>query len=137
MAQQVNNDALAQAYKHCISLEQKLRDELKQQNFYHADVRKVRAELRLAYEGLLFCDYAGAQVKSVARFGTSCVIRSFCANRTGKWNPLCGNLSSIARSRSFGAESEQLPQQARKAENLCRRSVLAWLFSVTRQDQVC
>ena len=67
MAQQVNNDALAQSYKHCISLEQKLRDELKQQNFYHADVRKVRAKLRLAYEGLLFSDHAGAQVRSVAR----------------------------------------------------------------------
>lgn len=65
MAQQGAGDELAQSYKRCISLEQKLRDELKQQNFYHADVRKVRAELRAAYETLLFSDYAGAQVSCV------------------------------------------------------------------------
>lgn len=66
MAQQTASDAVVQQYRNCILLEQKLREESKQKNFYEPDVRAVRMSLRLAYEGLLFSDYAGAQVQNAS-----------------------------------------------------------------------
>lgn len=63
MEQQSSDNSLAQMYRGCISLEQKLREEMKHKNFYEANVRAVRAELRSAYERLLFLDYIGAQVR--------------------------------------------------------------------------
>lgn len=63
MARQVAGDTVVQMYKNCISLEQKLREEMKTKNFYEVDVRTIRQNLRLAYETLLFSDYPGAQVR--------------------------------------------------------------------------
>lgn len=63
MEQQSPDNSVAQMYRSCISLEQKLREEMKHKNFYEANVRAVRAQLRSAYEGLLFLDYDGAQVR--------------------------------------------------------------------------
>ena len=63
MARQVAGDTVVQMYKTCISLEQKLREEMKTKNFYEVDVRTIRQNLRLAYEILLFSDYPGAQVR--------------------------------------------------------------------------
>lgn len=57
-----NNNNMADMYRDCIALEQRLREEMKHKNFYEANVRAVRAQLRSAYERLLFLDYVGAQV---------------------------------------------------------------------------
>ena len=62
MSQQSPDNNMADMYRGCITLEQKLREEMKHKNFYEANVRAVRAQLRSAYEHLLFLDYFGAQV---------------------------------------------------------------------------
>ena len=63
MDQQSSDNPVAEMYRNCIALEQKLREEMKHKNFYEANVRAVRAQLRSAYERLLFLDYVGAQVR--------------------------------------------------------------------------
>ena len=62
MEQQSSENNMADMYRDCIALEQKLREEMKHKNFYEANVRSVRAQLRSAYERILFVDYVGAQV---------------------------------------------------------------------------
>ena len=64
MEQTQPSGEVAQLYRSCVALEQKLREEMKHKNFYEASVRAVRAELRSAYERLLLVDYVGAQVTS-------------------------------------------------------------------------
>ena len=72
MEQHTSGNKLAEVYRRCIALEQKLREELKHKNFYEPSVRAVRAELRSAYEQLLFLDYVGAQVNRLLRFSSLC-----------------------------------------------------------------
>lgn len=62
MEQPQASSEVAQLYRSCIALEQKLKEEMKHKNFYEASVRAIRAELRSTYERLLLVDYAGAQV---------------------------------------------------------------------------